>query len=160
MLMQNTFKLWCWQNHYRFTTDQLLIDTNYDGIYESGITEYSSFEIRFRLNSTTPLVAGTGLSNFELFIKSISFTHKTYPMTHRITSFKFFCNCVPKDQKWHSRSTRHRGDKDGIPEGIEALISVALFQYWQQQRWPRWCVWTRHLLIPIMMVFWLSDLEG
>jgi hypothetical protein len=26
--------------------NQLLIDTNYDGIYESGVTEYSSFEIR------------------------------------------------------------------------------------------------------------------
>jgi hypothetical protein len=41
-------------------SNQLLIDTNYDGIFESGVTEYSSFEIRFRLNSTTPLAAGTG----------------------------------------------------------------------------------------------------
>jgi hypothetical protein len=29
--------------------NQLLIDTNYDGFYESGVTEFSSFEIRFRL---------------------------------------------------------------------------------------------------------------
>jgi hypothetical protein len=41
-------------------TGQLLIDTNYDGIYESGVTEYSSFQIRFRLNSTIPLAAGSG----------------------------------------------------------------------------------------------------
>jgi hypothetical protein len=33
----------------------LLIDTNY-GIYESGVTVYSSFEIRFRLNSTILLL--------------------------------------------------------------------------------------------------------
>jgi hypothetical protein len=31
-------------------TDQLLIDTNYDGIYESGVTEYSS--LKFDLDST------------------------------------------------------------------------------------------------------------
>ncbi len=34
--------------------NQLLIDTNYDGIYESGVTQFSSFEIRFRLNGNVP----------------------------------------------------------------------------------------------------------
>jgi hypothetical protein len=63
-------------------SNQLLIDTNYDGIYESG-TEYSSFEIRFRFNSTTPISSGNRLSNFDLFIKSISLPKKTYPMTHQ-----------------------------------------------------------------------------
>uniref|UniRef100_UPI00261651E2 IgGFc-binding protein n=1 Tax=Flavobacterium sp. TaxID=239 RepID=UPI00261651E2 len=36
-------------------TNQLLIDTNYDGNYESGVTQFSSFEIRFRLNGNVPL---------------------------------------------------------------------------------------------------------
>ncbi|MDV7392657.1 hypothetical protein RZS08_14920, partial [Arthrospira platensis SPKY1] len=44
---------------------QLLIDTNYDGIYENNITGFSSFEIRFRLNSSSPLTAGTGTFSFR-----------------------------------------------------------------------------------------------
>ena len=30
--------------------DQILIDTNFDGIFESGITNFSNFEIRFRVS--------------------------------------------------------------------------------------------------------------
>ena len=45
--------------------DQLLIDTNFDGIYESGVTYFSSFEIRFRLNSAVPLTAGSGTFKFK-----------------------------------------------------------------------------------------------
>ena len=30
--------------------NQILIDTNFDGIYESGVTSFSNFEIRFKLN--------------------------------------------------------------------------------------------------------------
>ena len=30
--------------------DQILIDSNFDGIFESGITNFSNFEIRFRVN--------------------------------------------------------------------------------------------------------------
>jgi hypothetical protein len=58
---------------------QLLIDTNYDGIYESGVKEFSSFEIRFRLNSTIPLVPGTGSFKFQSYLTTaFTFTHKTY----------------------------------------------------------------------------------
>jgi hypothetical protein len=32
--------------------NQILIDTNFDGIYESGVTSFSNFEIRFKLNGT------------------------------------------------------------------------------------------------------------
>jgi len=49
-------------------SNQLLIDTNYDGIYESGVTQYSSFEIRFRLNGSTPLAAGTGNFKFQTYL--------------------------------------------------------------------------------------------
>jgi hypothetical protein len=78
----------------------LLIDTNYDGIYESGVTVYSSFEIRFRLNSTILLPtsgsAPTVDFEFQTYLsKSISFTHKTYLIqiqTMRVLAF--FAVCV------------------------------------------------------------------
>ncbi len=90
--------------------NQLLIDTNYDGIYETGITEYSSFEIRFRLNSTTPLTAGTGTFKFSTYlVNSISFTHKNLSDTlPNKSTFKFFAICIPKDS-----------DLDGIPDQLD-----------------------------------------
>jgi hypothetical protein len=41
--------------------DQLLIDTNYDGIFESNTTQFTSFEIRFKLN-------GVALNNGTRYI--------------------------------------------------------------------------------------------
>ena len=90
--------------------DQLLIDTNYDGVYESGITQFSSFEIRFRLNGALPLAAGTGTFKFLTYLaNSISFTHKNLSETspNRV-SLKFFTPCIPKDS-----------DSDGTPDQID-----------------------------------------
>ncbi|SEG11427.1 T9SS type B sorting domain-containing protein [Flavobacterium urumqiense] len=104
--------------------NQLLIDTNYDGIYESGVTEYSSFEIRFRLNSTTPLAAGTGTFKFLTYLtNSISFTHKN--LSDDIpnkSSFKFFAVCVPKDSDGDGIPDQLDldSDNDGIPDNIDA----------------------------------------
>jgi gliding motility-associated-like protein len=105
-------------------TDQLLIDTNYDGIYESGITEFSSFEIRFRLNSTTPLAAGTGTFKFLTYLtNTIRFTHKNLSdISPNKSSFKFFAVCVPKDSDGDGISDQLDidSDNDGIPDAIEA----------------------------------------
>ena len=51
--------------------DDLLVDTNYDNIYESGLTLYSSNEIRFRFNpsvttSSTFSFLGQNLQNIKL----------------------------------------------------------------------------------------------
>ncbi|POY40881.1 gliding motility protein [Flavobacterium alvei] len=90
--------------------NQLLIDVNYDGIYETGVTEYSSFEIRFRLNNTIPLAAGTGTFKVLTYLaNSISITHKNLSETEpNKSSFKFFAPCIPKDS-----------DNDGIPDQID-----------------------------------------
>lgn len=107
--------------------DQLLIDTNYDGIYESGITQFSSFEIRFRLNGSLPLAAGTGTFKFFTYLtNSISFTHKNLSETlpNRV-SLKFFTPCVPKDSD--SDGTPDQldtdSDNDGILDTMEAQIN-------------------------------------
>ena len=103
--------------------NQLLIDTNYDGIYESGITQYSSFEIRFRLNGTVPLAAGSG--KFQFFTNlanSISFTHKNLSDTapNRV-SLKFFATCIPRDSDGDGIADQldTDSDNDGIPDTIE-----------------------------------------
>lgn len=92
-------------------TNQLLIDTNYDGIYESGITEFSSFEIRFRLNGSIPLSAGTGTFKFQ------SYQTSTFKVTHKNlldsagnkSTFKLTATCVPNDT-----------DGDSIPDQIDS----------------------------------------
>lgn len=105
-------------------TDQLLIDTNYDGIYESGITEFSSFEIRFRLKSATSLAAGTGDFKFLSHLTStIRFTHKNLSDdSPSKSSLKFFAVCVPKDsdQDGIPDQLDLDSDNDGIPDTIEA----------------------------------------
>lgn len=91
-------------------TNQLLIDTNYDGIYESGVTQFSSFEIRFISNSTIPLPAGSGTFKFLTNLSTtVSFTHKNLLDTEsNKVSLKFFATCVPKDS-----------DNDGVPDQID-----------------------------------------
>jgi len=104
-------------------TNQLLIDTNYDGIFESGITEYSSFEIRFRLNSTTPLAAGTGTFRFMTSQStSISFSHRNLSdALPNKSTFKIIATCVPKDYDGDGVFDQfdYDSDNDGIPDYIE-----------------------------------------
>jgi hypothetical protein len=104
-------------------TNQLLIDTNYDGIFESGVTEYSSFEVRFRLNSTTPLAAGTGTFRFLASQStSISFFHRNLSdALPNKSTFKIIATCVPKDYDGDGVYDQfdYDSDNDGIPDYIE-----------------------------------------
>lgn len=104
-------------------SNQLLIDTNYDGIFESGITEYSSFEIRFRLNSTTPLAAGTGKFSFQSYqTTSLTFSHKNLSEnTNNIASFKLKLQCIPRDSDLDLTPDYldTDADNDGILDSIE-----------------------------------------
>ncbi|HSN48839.1 MAG TPA: T9SS type B sorting domain-containing protein, partial [Flavobacterium sp.] len=105
-------------------TNQLLIDTNYDGIYETGITQHSSFEIRFRLNGALPLAAGSGTFQFLTHLaNSISFTHKNLSDTApNKVSLKFFTSCIPKDSDGDLIPDQldTDSDNDGILDVIEA----------------------------------------
>lgn len=109
---------------------QLLIDTNYDGIYESGITEHSSFQIRFRLNSVVPLQPGTGTFKIQGYlIDSISYTHKNLSedQISRAT-FALYANCVPRD--WDNDGTIDQldldSDNDGVPDSFETAADTDL----------------------------------
>ena len=90
--------------------DQLLIDTNYDGFYESGVTRFSSFEIRFRLNSNTPLALGTGTFKFQSYLTTaLTLQHKNLvdDSANRAT-FRWYAVCIPKDS-----------DNDGIADALD-----------------------------------------
>ncbi len=110
--------------------DQLLIDTNYDGIYESGVKQHSSFEIRFRLNSITPLAAGTGTFQFLTYLSnSISFTHKNLSDTNSNKStLTVNAVCVPKDSDNDGIADQldSDSDNDGIADTIEAQINATV----------------------------------
>ncbi|NUY81141.1 T9SS type B sorting domain-containing protein [Flavobacterium sp. MAH-1] len=90
--------------------NQLLIDTNYDGIYESGITQFSSFEIRFRLNGTNPLAAGSGTFSFRCHLaNTLTFTHKNLDAAaENRATFRIVASCVPRDS-----------DGDGTPDALD-----------------------------------------
>jgi gliding motility-associated-like protein len=110
--------------------DQLLIDTNYDGIYESGVTQFTSFEIRFRLNSITPLAAGTGTFQFLSYLtNSISFTHKNLSDSNANKStLKINAVCVPKDSDADGVADQldNDSDNDGILDSIEAQVNASV----------------------------------
>lgn len=103
--------------------NQLLIDTNYDGIFESGITQFSSFEIRFRLNNSIQLPAGTG--TFELranLVDYIIYTHQNLSdLVNNKATFRFFASCVPKDSDGDTVPDQldWDTDNDGIPDTVE-----------------------------------------
>jgi gliding motility-associated-like protein len=108
--------------------NQLLIDTNYDGVFESGVTQYSSFEIRFRLNSTTPLTAGTGTFSFHTYLtNSLTFTHKNLSdSTNNKATFSIIATCLPKDTDGDSIADQLDldSDNDGILDTIEAQSNL------------------------------------
>ena len=110
--------------------NQLLIDINYDGIYETGITEYSSFEIRFRINSSTPLAAGTGTFKFLTYLaNTIRLTHKNLSETEpNKSTLKFFATCIPKDSEGDGIPDQLDidSDNDGIQDTIEAQVNATV----------------------------------
>ncbi|MGL2966935.1 T9SS type B sorting domain-containing protein [Flavobacterium sp. XGLA_31] len=103
--------------------NQLLIDTNYDGYFESGVTQYSSFEIRFRLNSTVPLAAGTGTFSIRAdMITSLTVTNINLidDTTSRV-ALKLIATCVPKDSDNDLVYDAYDldSDNDSIPDFFE-----------------------------------------
>ncbi len=111
--------------------NQLLIDTNYDGNYESGITQFSSFEIRFRLNSAVSLPAGTGNFKFLTYLSNtISFTEENLSDTAgNKSAMKIYAVCIPKDSDNDgiADALDLDSDNDGITDAIEAQGGSAPF---------------------------------
>ncbi|MDG2433299.1 T9SS type B sorting domain-containing protein [Flavobacterium sp.] len=102
---------------------QLLIDTNYDGQYETGVKEFSSFEIRFRLNSTVPLAPGTGTFKFQSYLtNAVTLTHKNLSESNanRATFQLDYYQVIDTDSDGIPNLLDLDSDNDGIPDTIEA----------------------------------------
>jgi len=104
--------------------NQLLVDTNYDGIYESGITEFSSFELRLRLNNSTPLAAGTGTFSIKgNLINSISIKNiNIAEFGPSKVALSLMAACVPKDSDGDGVYDQNDfdSDNDGVPDLVES----------------------------------------
>ncbi|WP_333667295.1 IgGFc-binding protein, partial [Flavobacterium sp.] len=105
-------------------TNQLLIDTNYDGIYESGVTQFSSFEIRFRLNGVMPLVPGTGTFSIKgNLITSLTITNiNLTDLINSKVALRLIASCVPldSDNDGIADQNDYDSDNDSIPDFIES----------------------------------------
>jgi gliding motility-associated-like protein len=102
--------------------NQILIDTNYDGIYENNITQFSSFEIRFRLNGNTSLAAGTGTFSIRgNNISSLKITNLNISDFSSKVTLRLVATCVPKDSDNDGVADQvdYDSDNDAIPDFIE-----------------------------------------
>ena len=109
--------------------DRLLIDSNFDGIFETGITIISGSEIRFKINPTP-----TGTTPYKFFANQIdgfSFIHKLENIT---TASSFTANisltCFKNDNDLDGIQDAFDldSDNDGIPDSIEnqgALVTLS-----------------------------------
>jgi|688.fasta_scaffold55331_2 gliding motility-associated-like protein len=104
--------------------NQLLIDTNYDGNYESGVTQFTAFEIRFRLNGSIPLAAGTGTFTFKtIATNSITIIHKNLSDTNsNKVGFILFSDCIGNSIQTIAIQKKFDldSDDDGILDFVEA----------------------------------------
>lgn len=104
--------------------NQLLIDTNYDGIYENNVTQFSSFEIRFRLNSAAPLAFGLGNFSFQS-ANSSSFKFTLLNLSDAAIAkvqWELQATCVPRDSDGDNVPDYFDldSDNDGILDSIES----------------------------------------
>lgn len=110
--------------------DQLLVDTNYDNIYESGVTSYTSYEIRFRMNNAVAVTPGLGTFRFKSAATStITFKHTNLSdATSNNATFKLVATCVPRDSDLDGVPDAFDldSDNDGIPDQIEALANSSI----------------------------------
>ena len=102
---------------------QLEVDTNYDGVFESGVTEFSSFEIRFRLKGTTALLPGTGTFKIESYLaKKLEFVHFNLSDTNSNKATFVIKERITRDSDGDgiTDDLDLDSDNDGIPDTIEA----------------------------------------
>ncbi|MEM0575770.1 T9SS type B sorting domain-containing protein [Flavobacterium polysaccharolyticum] len=101
----------------------LLIDTNFDGIYESGVKEFTSFEIRFRFKSTTTVPQGGARFTIQGYkVDSLTFKHYNLSETIANRAAFYISQTVDQDSDLDTipDALDMDSDNDGIPDSIEA----------------------------------------
>lgn len=101
----------------------LVIDTNFDGIYESGVKEFTSFEIRFRFKSISPIPAGNARFKIQGYkIDALTFIHTNLSETDANRAAFLIVQTLNKDSDLDGipDASDLDSDNDGIPDFIEA----------------------------------------
>ncbi|KJD34952.1 hypothetical protein PW52_12670 [Tamlana sedimentorum] len=105
--------------------DKLLVDSNFDGVFETGITQISGSEIHFKINT-----ASTGSTPYQFLanaIESFSFHHY---LSDQVTPSTFSGNisltCFKKDldNDGIKDELDLDSDNDGIPDNIEGAGQI------------------------------------
>ena len=102
--------------------NQLLIDTNYDGIYDNNVEEFTAFEIRFKLNSAILSSADVSFSFHSNQASGFSITYINKSQTEiNSAAFQLFQACRPIDSDGDmvSDALDLDSDNDGIFDVIE-----------------------------------------
>ncbi|MED5354286.1 MAG: gliding motility protein, partial [Bacteroidota bacterium] len=102
--------------------DQILIDTNFDKIFESGITNFSNFEIRFKINGTSLDSADSTFKFYTHLTDFFEMTHFNSSNTVNKAVFNVTATCVPIDSDGDSivDAEDSDSDNDGILDIIES----------------------------------------
>ncbi|MEQ6124161.1 T9SS type B sorting domain-containing protein [Pseudotenacibaculum sp. MALMAid0570] len=107
----------------------ILVDTDFDGVFEAGITNFSTSEIRFRYNPTP-----NGNTPFQFVASKIDyviFRHQLVNTTNQSTfqgNISLTCFALDSDGDGNEDSFDLDSDNDGIPDLIEmtgSLISLS-----------------------------------
>ena len=103
--------------------DQLLVDTNFDGVFETAVTNFSSSEIHFKYVANTTGVTST----FQFVanqINQIDFKHQSSGITTASTfngSISLTCFSLDSDGDGIENMFDLDSDNDGIPDINEAF---------------------------------------
>ncbi len=101
-------------------SNRLLVDSNFDGVFETGITQISGSEIRFKIN---PSPTGTlPYSFFAQHVEGIRFIHNvSAPTTTSTFNGNLSLTCFERDTDNDSISDEFDldSDNDGLPDFIE-----------------------------------------
>jgi len=102
--------------------DKLLVDSNYDGVFETGITQISGSEIHFKLNptqqGTTPYEFLASKVNRFSFVHRLENTNSPSTLNGLIS---LSCYQLDSDNDGIENSFDLDSDNDGIPDIIESL---------------------------------------
>ncbi|MEW4924983.1 T9SS type B sorting domain-containing protein [Algibacter sp. 2305UL17-15] len=100
--------------------DRLLVDSNFDGIFETGVTQISGSEIHFRINASA-----TGNTPYQFFANQVdgfTFYHKSVDVAATsVINALISLTCFKKDNDFDGIKDEFDldSDNDGIPDLIE-----------------------------------------
>ncbi|TBN06397.1 T9SS type B sorting domain-containing protein [Hyunsoonleella flava] len=109
--------------------DRLLVDSNFDGIFETGVTQISGSEIHFKINPTP-----NGTTPYNLFANQVDgfiFTHRSTSVAQSsVFDGNLSLTCFKKDNDNDGVKDEFDldSDNDGIPDFVEnqgALVPLS-----------------------------------